>query len=171
LVPDGVRYSGEKAYGITVVNNIRKRGRRLGSDILDRVRQLMPMDLVGMGWEDAQGIGEVKHSDLPEFISHYRFFFNPIRYTSMPLAVCEAMMVGMPIVGLATTEMASSVQNGVSGFIDTNVDKLMNYMLELMKSRALANELSKGARRAAEDRFNIQRFVRDWNQAFHEVTS
>jgi len=40
-----------------------------------------------------------------------RFFFNPIRYTSLGLAVCEAMMVGMPIIGLATTEMATTVQN------------------------------------------------------------
>ena len=39
--------------------------------------------------------------------SHYRFFFNPIRYTSLGLAVCEAMMIGMPIIGLATTEMAA----------------------------------------------------------------
>ena len=55
----------------------------------------------------------------------YRFVFNPIRYTSLGLAVLEAMMIGIPIVGLATTEMVTVVENGVSGYLDTNVDNLI----------------------------------------------
>jgi NAD(P)-dependent dehydrogenase (short-subunit alcohol dehydrogenase family) len=31
---------------------------------------------------------------------------KPVRYTSLGLAVCEAMMLGLPIIGLATTETA-----------------------------------------------------------------
>jgi hypothetical protein len=34
-------------------------------------------------------------------------FFNPIRYTSMGLAVIEVMMSELPIVTLGTTEMTT----------------------------------------------------------------
>ena len=43
-----------------------------------------------------QKVSGVPHAELPAFMSRYRFFFNPIRYTSMGLAVIEAMMVGLP---------------------------------------------------------------------------
>ena len=102
VVPDGVVYSGEIPRALAVVNNIARRGRRLGHDVLARVRARVPVDLVGMGARDAGGLGEVSHRDLPAFEARYRVFFNPIRYTSLGLAVCEAMMIGMPIVGLAT---------------------------------------------------------------------
>lgn len=42
------------------------------------------------------------------FAARYRFLFNPIRYTSLGLAVIEAMMIGMPVVALGTTDMVSA---------------------------------------------------------------
>src|SRR5215204_5673734 len=120
LIPNNVAYTGELPRGLVVVNNLRTRGRRLGADIFEQVRQQVPLDLVGIGAGAMGGLGEVPPPDLPAFASRYRFFFNPIRYTSLGLAVCEAMMIGMPIIGLATTEMVTAVENGVSGYTDTN---------------------------------------------------
>ncbi|MDQ4077194.1 MAG: glycosyltransferase family 1 protein, partial [Chloroflexota bacterium] len=118
IMPQGVRYTGEIPRGVVVVNGLRTRGRRLGADVFTRVREEIPLDLVGMKSEELGGLGEVRHDQLPAFEARYRFFFNPIRYTSLGLAVCEAMMVGMPIIGLATTEMVTVVENDVSGYID-----------------------------------------------------
>jgi glycosyltransferase involved in cell wall biosynthesis len=155
---------------VVVVNNIKKRGRRLGYDVFARVRQDIPLDLVGMGWQDAWGLGEISHSELPAFMSQYRFFFNPIRYTSLGLAVCEAMMTGMPIVGLATTELATVIRNGVSGFIDTEPQHLVDAMRELIRNPGLARQLGHGAREVALSRFSLDRFVRDWTKVFEEAT-
>jgi glycosyltransferase involved in cell wall biosynthesis len=170
MVPEDVYYTGELERGLVVVNNLHKRGRRLGADIFDRVRTQIPLDLVGMGSEVLGGLGEVKHDRLSAFESRYRFFFNPIRYTSLGLAVCEAMAIGMPIIALATTEMVTVVQNGVSGYVDTNINRLVERMQELLRDPAEAQRLSIGARRHAQERFNIQRFSRDWNEAFALVT-
>jgi glycosyltransferase involved in cell wall biosynthesis len=112
----------------------------------------------------------VLHRDLPGFAARYRFLFNPIRYTSMGLAVIEAMMVGLPVVALATTEMTTVIRDGHNGFIDTDLDRLVGLMNLLLKDRALAAHLGENARRTALERFNIERFVRDWNQVFAEVT-
>lgn len=169
MVPEGVQYTGELRRGVVVVNGLKNRGRRLGADVFDRARQEIPLDLVGMQSEALGGLGEVPHDCLSQVEARYRFFFNPIRYTSMGLAVCEAMMLGLPIVGLATTEMATVIENGVSGYVDTNLDRLIEFMQQLLKNPAQAQVLSQGARQVAQERFGIQRFVADWDRAFRQV--
>ncbi len=170
LVFENIHYSGERERGIVVVNNLKKRGRRLGLDIFEQVRAQAPLDLVGINSQELDGFGPLRHDEVWSFEAHYRFFFNPIRYTSLGLAVCEAMMIGMPIIGLATTEMVTTIENGVSGCVDTDVTKLIDCMRELLADPAEARRLGEGARRVAQERFNIQRFVRDWDQALAEVT-
>ncbi|GAA6624072.1 glycosyltransferase [Scytonema sp. NUACC26] len=169
-IPDGIYYTGELERGLVVVNGLRSRGRRLGVDIFERVRQEIPLDLVGMGAEKLGGLGEIPHHQLPAFASQYRFFFNPIRYTSLGLAVCEAMMVGLPIIGLATTEMTTVVENGVSGYINTDIDQLILQMKQLLNNRTQAQKLSQGARETAQKRFNIKRFTQDWDKVFKLVS-
>lgn len=170
LVPPDAVYTGEIERGLVVVNGIGKRSRRVGADVFNEVRKVVPLDLVGMGSEEAGGIGEVEHAELPGFAARYRFFFNPIRYTSLGLAVCEAMMIGLPIIGLATTEMVRAVRNGVSGYVDTDINSLTGRMQELLRNPDEARHLSAGARKFAEEHFNIERFTRDWDDALREVT-
>ena len=114
IAPD-VTYAGGLAKGIVIINNLHERGRRLGYDIFLEVRKHIPLDLVGMDTKKLGGLGEILHPGLPDFIKDYRFMFNPIRYTSLGLAVIEAMMVGLPVVGLATTEMVTVIRDGISG--------------------------------------------------------
>lgn len=169
IVPPHVRYTGELAHGIVVVNNLRTRGRRLGLDIFERARREVPLDLVGMGSTEVGGRGEVPYAELAAFQTRYRFFFNPIRYTSLGLAVIEAMTIGMPIVGLATTEMVTTIENGVSGYVCTDVNRCIEHMHELLNDRAEAQRLGANARAYALERFNIQRFIRDWDRCFATV--
>ena len=91
LVPDGVRYTGDLERGIVVVNHLLERGRRLGADVFETMRNDVPLDLVGMKAEALGGVGEIDNLDLPAFCARYRFLFNPIRWTSLGLAVVEAM--------------------------------------------------------------------------------
>ncbi len=169
MVPGDVRYTGAIDRGLVVVNHLHRRGRRLGADVFAAVRGEVPLDLVGMGAEELGGRGEIPPPELPAFESRYRFFFNPIRYTSLGLAVCEAMAVGLPIIGLATTEMVTVVEDGVSGYLDTRVERLVAHMRELLRSPAEARRLGEGARRAACARFSIRRFARDWEETFSLV--
>lgn len=169
LVPDDVRYSGEIERGLVVINRLKSRGRRLGVDVFEHARRYVPLDLVGMAAEELDGLGEISPPELTAFERRYRFFFNPIRYTSLGLAVIEAMTIGMPIVGLATTEMATAIENGVSGYVDTDINKLIARMQELLRNPVEAKRLGEGARRYALERFNIRRFVRDWDAVFAEV--
>ncbi len=169
MVNENVSYSGEIKKGIVVINGIVKRGRRLGLDVFEKVRKEIPLDIVGMGSEEVGGLGEINNRKLFEFIAQYRFFFNPIRYTSLGLSVCEAMMTGVPIVGLATTEMSVTIKNNYNGFIDTNVNALINKMHMLLNNKEKANELGQGAKQTALEKFNIERFKNDWLETFNSV--
>lgn len=166
-----VRYTGELKRGIVVINHLQQRGRRLGVDVFEQTRKHVPLDLVGMEAEGLDGLFEVQPPKLPAFMAQYRFFFNPIRWTSMGLAVIEAMMIGLPIIGLATTEMSAAIENGVSGYVKTDASRLVEHMQDLIRNPKEARRLGEGARRYAMERFNIHRFVRDWNVAFGLVTA
>lgn len=169
VVKPGVQYSGELEKGIVVINNIVKRGRRLGLDIFLEARRHIPLDIVGMKSEDVGGLGEIPLMQLPEFMSRYRFFFNPIRYTSLGLSLCEAMMLGMPVVGMATTEMPTVITDGISGYVHTDLRCLIRKMETLLLDRNLAERLGRSARTVALDRFNIKRFTREWELLFRKV--
>jgi glycosyltransferase involved in cell wall biosynthesis len=169
IVPETARYTGELERGLVVVNNLRLRGRRLGLDIFEEVRREIPLDVVGINAGEVGGMESLPHRQLLELEGRYRFIFNPIRYTSLGLAICEAMMIGMPIIGLATTEMVTAVENGISGYVDTDIKRLLEHMHRLLSSPVEAHRLGEGARLRALQRFNIQRFVFDWNEAFAAV--
>jgi hypothetical protein len=169
-VPDGLEWTGTRDTAITVVNNLYSRGRRLGPDVFDHVAAQVPLDLAGMnGAAYGRWLGDIRLKELHARLPEYRAFFNPIRYTSLGLAVCEAMALGLPIVGLATTEMATAVQNGVNGYVETEPDRLVTHLRRLLADRDEAAELSAGARRIAQERFSIERFVADWTEVLQEA--
>ena len=168
-VPKDVRWSGELERGLVIVNNLGPRGRRLGADVFERVRREVPLDLVGMGSAELGGLGEVPPPELAAFAARYRLLFNPIRWTSLGLAVCEALQVGLPVVGLATTEMSRAIENGVCGYVDTDVDALVAHMQRLLADPAEASRLSAGARRLGRERFGIERFAERWTDVLEQA--
>jgi glycosyltransferase involved in cell wall biosynthesis len=122
-----------------------------------------------MDSESLGGLGEIFPPDLPYFEARYRFYFHPLRFTSLGLALIEAMLVGLPVVGLATTELVTVVRNGETGFIDTDIRKLLDPMRSLLTDLAEARRIGEAGRRVAAERFDIRRFTRDWEQTFAEV--
>jgi hypothetical protein len=166
-VPEDVRWTGELERGLVLVNDLPTRGRRVGADVYRRVREEIALDLVGMGSADEPGgLGEVPHDELPAFAARYRFLFNPIRYTSLGLAVLEAMAVGLPAVAVAATEHAVAIRDGVNGYADTNVGRLVDRMRGLLVDHDEARRLGEAARRTARKRYSVERFARDWDEAF-----
>jgi glycosyltransferase involved in cell wall biosynthesis len=89
-----------------------------------------------------------------------------MRYTSLPLAVIEAMTIGMPIVALATTELPTVIENGVTGYISCDPEELVAGMQLLLADPERARAMGDAARAVAAERFGLERFGRDWNAAF-----
>jgi hypothetical protein len=165
-IDPAVRYDGSLAAGIVVVNNMPKRPRITGFDLFRQARERVPLQIVGMGAEELGGIANLAYRDLHWTMARYRFLFSPIRYTSLPLAVIEAMTIGMPVVALATTELPTVIEDGRSGFISCDPEVLIERMAQLRDDEDLARRLGAHAREVALSRFGLERFTRDWNAVF-----
>jgi len=168
-IDPAITYRGRLERGITVVNGMQKRPRIAGYDIFLQTQKTIPLDVAGMETEAFGGLGDVPYRELHRLIADYRFLFSPIRYTSLPLAVIEGMMIGTPVVALATTELPTVIESGETGFVSCNIDELINHMRSLLADHGKACRIGANARAVAYERFGLDRFTRDWNAAFRLV--
>jgi glycosyltransferase involved in cell wall biosynthesis len=141
----------------------------MGADVFCEAHARVPIDLVGMDAESLGGIGEIDPPGLAAVQARYRFCFSPVRQTSLSLAVIEAMMIGLPVIGLATCELAALIENGESGVVSTALDALVDAMRRLIREPGEAARLGIGARRIARERFRIERFAHDWDVLLTDV--
>jgi len=177
IIEHGVRplaevpWNGARPRGLVVADHLQRRGRRLGLDVFNEVAASVPLMLVGMASEEIGGAGEVPQRMLPCLLSAHRFFFSPSRHTSLGLPVVEAMLAGVPVVGLATTELVTVIASGHNGFVDTSPARLVEVMRQLLGDHRLAASWGREGQRTARERFGIGRFVDDWLAAFAAVTA
>ncbi len=165
----GVRYTGHLERGITVVNGPQKRPRIVGLDIYREVAARIPLDMAGMETEQLGGLGDIPYRDLHQRTGAYRFLFSPMRYTSLPLAVIEALTLGMPVVALGTTELPMVIENGVTGYVSCDIDELIGAMRYLLEHPEEARQIGERGQAMARERFGLPRFCRDWNAAFERA--
>jgi hypothetical protein len=164
-----IRATGESAKGITVINHLQSRGRRMGGDLFEWARERVPLDLIGMQSETMGGLGEVSNMQVGATVARYRFFYTPIRYTSLGLALIEAMLAGVPVVGIAATELPTVISNEHNGFVHTDNRLIVDVMQHLIARPDVARQWGEEGRATAMARFGMARFVRDWLKALDEV--
>ena len=169
VMPTDGGYTSELERGVSLVNDLPRRRRVVGGDVFMRAREEVSLDLFGFNSKEAGGFGDLPQAEVHERMKAYRFYFNPIRYTSLPLSILEAMELGLPVVALATTELVTVIKDGENGFIDTNVEKLIGHMHRLLADSEKAQRIGEAGRRTARERFGLERFVADWEAAFEEA--
>jgi hypothetical protein len=174
IVDPGERYSGELAAAVVVVNEPLRRGRVTGTDLLGRLGAAVPIDLFGMAAQRLAGAPWVRSvKDLPQDGLHAemarrRLYLHPVRWTSLGLSLLEAMHLGMPVVGLATTEVVEAVPPE-AGVLSTRVDVLAEAARRLLADPEQARVMGKAARAAATVRYGLERFLGNWDRLLDEV--
>jgi glycosyltransferase involved in cell wall biosynthesis len=167
ILDPGYRYAGDIARGAVVINEARRRARVTGTDLLDRFAEAAPIDLFGM---DAPSLGgtDLPQSELHDAMARRRVYVHPIRWTSLGLTLLEAMHLGMPVVGLATTEAVEAVPER-AGVVSTDVTRLTAALRRLVADPDEARERGLAARQAVLERYGLDRFLADWDAVLEEV--
>ncbi|HEX4812661.1 MAG TPA: glycosyltransferase family 4 protein [Nonomuraea sp.] len=170
-VPDpGPLYTGELPRAGVVVNEPVRRTRVAGTDLLPRFAARVPLDVFGM---QVDGLPYGTYEDLPQHVMHAelarrRVYLHPYRWTSLGLALIEAMTLGMPVVALAATEAVEAVPPE-AGAVSTNVNELAEALFAFTADPAAAAQAGKAARAAALSRYGLDRFLADWDRLLDEL--
>ncbi|WP_084958302.1 glycosyltransferase [Thermoactinospora rubra] len=169
VVDPGHRYTGELARAAVVVNEPVRRARVAGTDLLARFAEAIPLEVFGMKAEalpyPSQDLPQVR---LHEEMARRRVYLHPYRWTSLGLALIEAMHLGMPVVAPAATEAVEAVPPE-AGVISTRVDTLVAALREFAADPESARRAGKAARDAALARYGLRRFLDDWDRLLAEV--
>jgi glycosyltransferase involved in cell wall biosynthesis len=179
-IPDpGARWTGELDRAAVVINDPVGRGRVTGTDLLPGLAAGAPLDVFGMRVtglasrlalpaQDCREFEDLPQSRLHDELARRRMYLHPYRWTSLGLALIEAMMLAMPVVVLAATEAARAVPPS-AGAVSTSPAELRQAMRRLLRDPAAAREAGRAARQAACTRHNLKRFLRDWDEILQEA--
>ncbi len=179
VVDPGQRYTGELPRVGVVLNDPVRRGRLVGTDLLPAFAAAGPLDVYGMRVNElARRIGGpdvAVHEDWPQHRMHAelarrRVYLHPFRWTSLGLALLEAMHLGMPVVAVASTEAVRAVP-AEAGVCSNRLDELVAAVRRFLHDPAAAAEAGRAARAAALGRYGLERFLADWDRLLKEVTS
>jgi hypothetical protein len=168
IVDPGYRYTGALPRSAVVINEARRRARVTGTDLLDRFADAVPVDVFGIDSECVGGIAELPHELLQDEMARRRVYLHPIRWTSLGLSLLEAMHLGMPVVALATTEAPEAVPPE-AGVVSTRIEVLVQALRDYIVHPDRARAVGEAARRAALDRYGLDRFLADWDELLEAV--
>lgn len=179
-IPDPTRlYRPDSEHAAVVVNDPIRRGRAVGADLLPLLAEVIPLEVFGISVRGlAEGgvmpPGRVHvHEDLPQADMHLRLarcrvYLHLHRWTSLGLTLLEAMALGMPVVGLATTEAADVLPADVA-ILSNDVDRLRSAVRWLSENPAQADAMGRRARKFVLERFGLRRFLDDWDDVLQQV--
>ncbi len=170
VVDPGYRYTGELPRAAVAINEARRRGRVTGTDLLPRFAEALPLDLFGIDAGALGGVDDPPQSLLHAQMPRRRVYLHPMRWTSLGLALIEAMHLGMPVVALATTEAVEAVPPGC-GVVSTDVDRLCDALRRYAAEPDVARADGARARDYALQRYGLERFLRAWDALLTEVTA
>jgi glycosyltransferase involved in cell wall biosynthesis len=161
VIDPGPQYTGELPRCAAVINEAARRGRVTGTDLLPRFRDAAPVDLFGIDAERLNG-ADLRQDELHREMARRRVYLHPVRWTSLGLSLIEAMYLGMPVVALDTTEVGDAVPPE-AGVVSNRMDVLIEGVRSLARDADRARACGAAARRAAKQRFAVQRFLADWD--------
>jgi hypothetical protein len=174
VVDPGPLYTGELPRAAVVVNEPVRRGRITGTDLLPALARAADLDVFGMGTEGLRlgdgirGMGDLPQGRMHAEMARRRVYLHPVRWTSLGLALIEAMHLGMPVVALATTEAHEAVPPG-TGYCGTDPARLAEAVRDLVADPERARSTGAAARRHALARYGLGRFLTDWDEVLADA--
>ncbi len=140
------------------------------SEKLDSVKMIEKM----LHMKRPASIELMGHSDAKGMIEHMKnasLYIHPSKIENSPNSVCEAMLLGMPVVASYTGGVPSLIQEKVSGLLYPNLDfyALTGIILEYLPQAEKLKEMGMNARKSALKRHDKKKIVNDLLQAYKTI--
>lgn len=107
-------------------------------------------------------LGYVNHADLPAELARAAVFLLPSRQENSPMAIAEAMAVGVPVIAADRCGMPYMVDEGRTGFLVDPEDTALiaDRLRRVLTDGALRASMARDAREAAQQRWHPDRIAR-----------
>ena len=174
----GLRYTGRLPRLAFVVNEPVRRWRVTGTDLLPHFADI-DVDAFGIDADKlpaAMGpshqrvcfAGNLHPNALYDALAERRVYLHLNRWTSLGLSLIQAMLLGLPVVVLDTTESSRAVPRA-AGARSGDINELVAAARALLADPHEAQRRGLIARHAALDHYGLPRFLHDWDLAFKEA--
>jgi glycosyltransferase involved in cell wall biosynthesis len=168
-------WTGELRRLAVVSNEPVRRNRVTGTDLLPRFAAVAPVDVFGIGVAGLRLPDVTTHEDpaqprMHAALAQRRVYLHLTRWTSLGLSLVEAMLMGCPVVVLATTEAGQAVPRG-AGVVSTNVAELLDGVRYYLTDEGAAAAAGGVGRTYASARFGLHRFLADWDRLLARVVA
>lgn len=183
VVDPGPLYTGElDAIGV-VINEPVRRWRVTGSDLLGDFARVGRVDVFGMkaeglaaalgverepGQEIVTAAGDLPTAELHAQLARRRMYLHPARWTSLGLSLLEAMHMGMPVLGVAATEIHRAVPPE-AGVLSTDMTELHATAARWLAHPDEARERGAAARTFALENYNLTAFLARWDEVLSSL--
>jgi GalNAc-alpha-(1->4)-GalNAc-alpha-(1->3)-diNAcBac-PP-undecaprenol alpha-1,4-N-acetyl-D-galactosaminyltransferase len=110
-------------------------------------------------------------TNVQEYLRQADLFVMPSRFEGFPMALCEAMACGLPVLAAdCLSGPRDIVENGVNGILveTENVDALAAGLADLMSNPAKRQQLAQNAPQIL-DRFGVEQVMGIWAEAIDRV--
>lgn len=119
-------------------------------------------------------IGRINSSsEMIKLMQNSDFFVHPSHIENSPNSICEAMVLGMPIIATNTGGTSSLLKDNESGILIQDGDpwSMAGAILELYKNHEKAIRFSEKARETAIERHDPTKIVDNLMQIYKEIIS
>jgi colanic acid/amylovoran biosynthesis glycosyltransferase len=121
-------------------------------------------------------LGNVPHEEIPEVIQRTKVFVQPStnighREEALGMALVEACSCCTPVIGIRTGGIPEIIKHGKNGFLipDKNPNAIADAIVALMENKDLRIKFGKESRNIAEQKFELQKQVRELAKLYLHV--
>jgi glycosyltransferase involved in cell wall biosynthesis len=109
--------------------------------------------------------------DMPAFIAALDVYVLPSLWEGLPLALCEALAVGKPVVCTRVGGNAEVILDGQNGEVvpSANADALADAVLRMVRTPHVAAAYRERNRKRFEEHFSLQSMVTAHEELYEQV--
>ena len=176
ILDPGHRYTGELARVAVVVNEPTRRGRIVGTDLVQRYARELPIDVFGMTGTAGTGIpGTTALGDVPQAVMHAELARRRVYLRPSALDLPRPVFSSRPCSwGCRWSRLRRPRFRGgaVAGWRRLQRPTVVQATLERFLDDPEAAQLAgKAARAYALERFGLDRFLADWDELITGVVA